>query len=170
MSKYNQSLIVSVAVQVAVRNFLKGQSGKSIGSRLLSPLPIHQADRFACSAQPLQLIRPAIRVVPHIGEVPKVDIRPDTNRLRSTHTSKAEEDVGDSHHYRKPFERILIRPVGIFNHQLTPLFWRAGRNSSPGRQVGSFGEFATLTPISIPSFVYCSMLAKSHVSEYSSDG
>jgi len=52
----------------------------------------------------------------------------------------------------------------------TPLATRAGRNSSPARQVGSFGAFATLTPIMNPNRAYCSIPEKSQSSLYSSDG
>ena len=48
----------------------------------------------------------------------------------------------------------------------TPLDTLAGRNSSPAFHVGSFGAFATFTPIRNPNRAYCSMPEKSQSSEY----
>jgi hypothetical protein len=52
----------------------------------------------------------------------------------------------------------------------TSAFSRAGRNSSPARQVGSLGVLATLMPISMPKRQYSSIPVKSQSSVYLSAG
>ena len=84
---------------------------------------------------------------------------------------KGADSTDDAANLCAAVEKGTEKPVSfLFIFHRTPLFCRAGRNSSPARHVGSFGRFATFTPISIPRRAYCSIPEKSQSSRYSSDG
>jgi len=55
--------------------------------------------------------------------------------------------------YRRQLENL----PSTWRFYFTTLLSRAGRNSSPARHVGSFGEFATSIPISNPKRAYSSI-------------